>query len=118
LTSWGTVKLLKDNVEQYYPLSDVEVIAGMLGMQMRQQYTGWLGHIHQINDGAALSNSDDGEVLASQGLNGYWYLDFDPLRDGTYQLETAGAADIKLRGQGDEATEVRYYPLERVTVQK
>ena len=112
LKSWGTIKLLKDNVEQYFPLSDVETLAGMLAMQMGGLPHGWLGHIHQINDGAALSNSDDGEVLATHGFNGYFYLDFDPLRDGSYVLETAGAADIKIRGNGDEATAIRYLPLE------
>jgi hypothetical protein len=116
--SWGTIKLLKDNVEQYYPLSDVEVLAGMIGLQSKHNPHAWLGHIHQINDGAALSDSDDAEILASTGLMGYFYLDFDPLRDGSYQLETAGAADVKIRGNGDEATAVRYLPIERVTITK
>lgn len=116
--SWGTIKLLKDNVEQYYPLSDVEVLAGMLGLQMKHNPHAWLGHIHQINDGAALSDSDDAEILASTNFMGYFYLDFDPLHDGTYQLETQGAADLKIRGNGDEATAVRYLPLERVPISK
>ena len=115
-TSWGTVKLLKDNVEQYFPQSDIETLAGMLGAQMGHHPHGWLGHLHQINDGAALSDSDDGEVAASRGFNGYAYLDFDPLRDGQYQLETEGAANLVLRGNGDEATAIRYLPLERVRV--
>lgn len=114
--SWGTVKLLKDNVEQYFPLSDVEVLCGMLGLQMKHMYSGWPGHVHQINDGAALSDSDDAEILASHGLNGYFYLDFDPLRDGRYQLETEGAADLKLRGVGETASAIRWLPLERVPV--
>jgi hypothetical protein len=114
--SWGTVKLLKDNVEQYFPQSDVEVLCAMLGLQMKHMYTGWPGHVHQINDGAALSDSDDAEVLASHGLNGYFYLDFDPLRDGRYQLETDGAADLKIRGIGETASAIRWLPLERVMV--
>jgi hypothetical protein len=60
--------------------------------------------------------SDDAEQRASTGDRGYAYLDFDPLRDGSYQLETEGAADLLIRGQGDEATAIRYYPLERVMV--
>jgi hypothetical protein len=115
--SWGTVKLLKDNVEQYYPLSDYEVLAGMLKTQMGSTLALSAGHQHLASEGAAAELiSDDMEQRVSTGDRGYAYLDFDPLRDGTYKLETAGAADIKLRGQGDEATDVRYYPIEEVAV--
>jgi hypothetical protein len=114
--SWGQVKLLKDNVEQYYPSSDFEVLAGMMPMQMRHAGDMLAGHIHQINDGAALSDSDDSERVLSSGHNGYAWMDFDPLRDGTYELETAGASNIVLRGVGDEATAVRAIPLEAVKI--
>lgn len=116
VTSWGTVKLLKDNVEQYYPQSDIETLAGMLHMQMRSM-PGWPGHQHQFNGAAAgVDQSDDATMALSTGYQGYAWLDFDPLRDGSYQLETQGAADVKIRGNGDEATAVRYLPLERVSV--
>ena len=116
--SWGTIKLLVDNVEQYYPLSDYETLAGMMHMQIGSRMGLHAGHAHQINDGAALSQSDDAEQLLSSGFNGYAYLDFDPLRDGAYQLETQGLADLKIRGNGDEATAVRYLPIERCPVGK
>jgi len=113
--SWGTVKLLKDNVEQYYPLSDIEVLAGMTMMQ-RQCLSIGPGHTHQFNGAAvALDESDEaGHSTRAVEMNGYAYLDFDPLRDTTYQFETAGAADIKLRGNGDAASAVRAIPLERI----
>lgn len=114
--SWGTIKLLKDNVEQYYPLSDYETLAGMLGMQLGIP-TVWPGHVHAFNGAAAgLDNSDEQQIGNSFGLQGYAYLDFDPLRDGSYQLETEGAANLVIRGNGDEATAVRYLPIERVKV--
>jgi len=115
--SWGTVKLLKDNVEQYYPLSDYETLAGMLKTQMGSAVAMIAGHQHLTSEGAGAELiSDDMEQRVNQGDRGYAYLDFDPLRDGTYEMETAGAADVKIRGNGDEATAVRYYPIERVTV--
>jgi hypothetical protein len=114
--SWGTVKLLKDNVEQYYPQSDFETLAGMLGMQTGIP-TVWPGHVHAFNGAAAgLDNSDESQISNSFGPNGYAYLDFDPLRDTSYQLETEGAANLVIRGSGDEATAIRYLPLERVRV--
>jgi hypothetical protein len=114
--SWGTIKLLKDNVEQYYPLSDYETLAGMLHGQM-YGIPGWPGHQHQFNGAAVgLDESDDAGWAVSTAYQGYAHLDFDPLRDGSYEMETAGAADLKIRGQGDEATAIRYYPIERVSV--
>ena len=115
--SWGTIKLLKDNVEQYYPLSDYETLAGMLKTQMGAAHALIGGHVHLTSEGGGAELvSDDMEQRVSTGDRGYAYLDFDPLRDGSYKLETAGAADIKLRGQGDEATAVRYYPIEEVSI--
>jgi hypothetical protein len=115
--SWGTVKLLKDNVEQYYPLSDYEVIAGQLATQMGASWHLFAGHKHGfIAPGPAADISDDAHLAASESTQGYAFLDFDPLRDGSYQLETSGAADLKIRGTGDEATAVRYLPIERVMV--
>jgi hypothetical protein len=116
--AWGQVKLLKDNVEQYYAECDFEVIAGEL-----QNHIGsmpfWPGHIHQMNGAAAgLADSDDAEVPASQGLRGYGYLNFDPTEDKQYILETAGASDLLLRGNGDQAAAVRWLPIELVPIKK
>lgn len=115
--SWGTVKLLKDNVEQYYPLSDIETLAGMLNMQRRSMALN-PDHTHQFNGAAAALDESDaaGDSVRATGLNGYAYLDFDPLKDGSYQFETQGAADVKLRGNGDAASAVRAIPVERISV--
>ncbi len=117
--SWGTVKLLKDSIEQYYPLSDIETLAGMLNTQLGF-ILGWPGHTHQFNGAAVgLDESDEaGLSTLTAGTRGYAYLDFDPLKDAGYQLETAGAADLKIRGQGDAAEAIRWLPLERVTIRK
>jgi len=111
--SWGQVKLKKDSVEQYYPNSDVETLAGHLSTQL-EEIMSWPGHQHQ-GDGAqaGVFNSDMAKFVGAVGLKGYLYLDFDPLRDGTYQLETEGAAQLSISGNGDEATAVRVLSLER-----
>jgi hypothetical protein len=118
VSSWGHVKLLKDNVEQYYPLSDSVHLAGMLGMQQK----GWgigPGHVHQFNGAAAgLDDTDDAENIASHGLLGYFQMDFDPNMDDMWLMETAGAADLKIRAIGTSATAVRVTPVEVVTVRK
>lgn len=118
LSSWGQVKLLKDNVEQYYPLSDAEHLAGMLGMQTKNWGVG-PGHVHQFNGAAVgVDDTDDAENIASHGMRGYFQMDFDPNGDDTWLMETAGAADLKVRAVGESATAVRVTPVEVVPVKK
>jgi hypothetical protein len=115
--SWGTIKLLKDNIEQYYPLSDYETLAGMFKSQCGNPFGLQAGHTHLTSEGGGAELiSDDAEQRIGTGDRGYAFLDFDPLRDGSYQLDTEGAADLLIRGNGDEASAIRYYPLERVMV--
>lgn len=117
VSSWGTIKLLKDNVEQYYPLSDYVSLASMVEMKMKDQFALNAGHVHKFVAADALASmTDSAATLISAGARGYAFLDFDPLHDGQYEMETAGAADIKIRGNGGSATAVRYHPLERVTI--
>jgi len=116
VTSWGQVKLLKDNVEQYFPNSDIETLCAMLNAQLGSM-PGWPGHQHQFNGAAAaLDESDDAGLAVSTGMLGYAYLDFDPLRDNEYTLVTEGASRLLLRGVGDEATAVRALPFEVMRV--
>jgi hypothetical protein len=116
VSSWGTVKLLKDNVEQYHPLSDFVTLAGMLAGQMWSSFVLEAGHVHKFVAADALASlTDSAAQLISTSNRGYAWLDYDPLRDQTYQLETKGAADVKIRANGASATAVRYLPLERVT---
>jgi hypothetical protein len=117
-SSWGQVKLLKDNVEQYYPLSDSQTLSGMSnmfweGMPMDP------GHVHGYDGAqAGMALSDDASIPVSQGMRGYFAMNFDPNHDDMYLMETAGAADIKIRANGTSATAVRVTPVELVSVKK
>ena len=116
--SWGQIRLLKDNVEQLYGNADYEVLAAELHSRLGG-IPYWPGHTHQFNGAAAgLDESDEAGQAVSIGYQGYALLDFDPLGDGTYELETNGAADLIIRGNGDEATAIRTIPIERVSVRK
>jgi len=116
VTSWGLVKLMKDNVEQLYAQTDIRTLACELPTIMGGLSL-WPGHEH-LTDGAtaALNRSDDAEVKASLGYRGYGYMDFDPTRTGEYELITLGAGELLIRGVGDEATAIRSLPLERVSI--
>lgn len=114
--SWGDVKLLKDNVEQYYPLERIEVLAAGL-FANRGGFPWWPGHFHEkVAAVGAASRTTEAEAEESAAQHGYGYLDFDPLWDDSYILETAGAADLKIRAVGADTGTVRWLPVERVTV--
>lgn len=115
-SSWGPVKVLKDNVEQYIALSDFQTLAGLFNA--RSEFSGIMaGHVHQ-GDGAqaGVFASDEAKDAVSTGLRGYGLIDFDPNRDDVFLMETDGAADLKLRGTASSATEARALPLELVTI--
>jgi hypothetical protein len=118
VSSWGQVKLLKDNVEQYYPLSDAQTLAGYLMTQIQSDGV-FPGHRHQtVTAVAAGVFADEADEAASKGVRGYFTMDFDPNGDSMYLMETAGAADIKIRANGTSATAVRVTPVEIVDVKK
>lgn len=117
-SSWGQVKLLKDNVEQYYPLSDAQTLAGMNNMFFDSSPMD-AGHVHGYDGAqAGMAVTDDAIVPVSQGFRGYFCMNFDPNGDGLFIMDTAGAADIKIRAVGTSATAVRVTPVELVSVKK
>lgn len=119
--SWGQVKLLVDNVEQYFPLSDWESLVSNM-WQGKAQYDKLFDHRHSENLAAAyaqFANSGPDKYDLDDSPARWGWLDFDPLQDGSYALETAGHADIKLRGFADTgatAGTVRYLPVEHRSV--
>ena len=118
VSSWGQVKLLKDNVEQYYPLSDAQTLAAYLMSQIESDGV-FPGHRHQtVTAVGAGVFTDEADEAASKGVRGYFSMDFDPNGDDMYAMETAGAADIKVRALGASATAVRVTPVELVAVKK
>jgi hypothetical protein len=119
---WDQVKLLKDDVEQYYVLSDW---ASLVGDMARDGFNPFLlfDHRHTENLAAAyaqFARTGPQNFDLDETTTRYGYMDFDPLQDGSYLMETDGAADLKLRGFGDAAATypatTRYLPVEVVSV--
>jgi hypothetical protein len=122
--SWGQVKLLVDNFEQYYPLSDWEALVGRDSFLVNPDPFQLSDHEHVENLAAAYAQfaNTDGVVFAGKTFSPdqYGYMDFDPLVDDAYLLETAGHADVKLRGFADAGAPnatVLWYPAELVQIQ-
>ncbi|SRR5713226_178189 len=122
--SWGQVKLLVDNFEQYYPLSDWESMVGRHSFDAHALPWMVSDHTHVENLAAAYAPivSTDGAQFAGKTYSpdAYGFMDFDPNQDDMYLLETAGHADVKLRGFADAAAPnatVVWLPGELVLIQ-
>ncbi len=110
-TSADQVKLLIDNSEQYYSLSNWE------SMRVDSQWR--CGPINQYNPATHLltegtPNTIEQNAQVDDDLETYAYLDFDPLLDSSYLLKTAGAASAKLRITGGDTNAIRALPVELV----
>jgi len=111
---WDKVKVLKDNVEQYYAESAWQSLRADLAYRIQGAHLRF-GHSH----GHAAADTETGQeqIRENRAPFQYGYLDFDPLRDGQYSLETVGASDIELDANSTTATGVaRYLPIELVKV--
>lgn len=110
------IKLLKDNVEQYYPESNWESLhdtygrRGVFPMQLG-------GHIHFLTSVVAAGEVEEQELNKGELPRQYNYLDFDVTNDGEYSLETAGAATLDLDLDMDTgAGTSRFMPVELIKV--
>jgi len=74
-----------------------------------------LGHVH--GHAAADTVTGDEQVRRNEPPHQYGFLDFDPLLDDSYLLETAGHADVELDLNSDVSSgTARYLPVELVRV--
>lgn len=109
--AFGKIKVLKDNVEQYYVESNWESIRETMFRRLVNWNNAW-GHQH----GQAAADTDTGEEtqkIADRPPLQYGYLDFDPLEDGSYSLETAGVSTLDLDLNSDVSSgTVRVLPIE------
>ncbi len=118
--AFGKIKILKDNVEQYFAETNWEALRESVSRRMPGYLNAW-GHQHAFANPDTGGDTDTGEELhpnADGPPLQYGYMDFDPLKDGTYSLETRGAASLDLDLDADVAGDavVRAMPLELVPV--
>jgi len=112
--AFGKVKILKDNVEQYYAESNWEALRADIVRRAPNWFTAF-GHRH----GQAAADTDTGEELqtiADRAPLQYGYLDFDPHMDGAYSLDTQGVSTLDLDLNSDVSTgTVRMIPVEWIS---
>ena len=111
--SIGTAKLLVDNVENYYSLANWESLHGDFMIRATPEWD-LSTELHRLATavGYAADDISQGPASVVRVHNNYAYLDFDPLRDNTYLLETEGRGRVHLRINADVADAIRIIPIE------
>lgn len=116
--TWEQLRLKVDNVEALYAATNWDTLNGEL-MRLIDADAGFLyNHAHRVDAAVAgfatsLQQTRVGDQIT---LERYAYLDFDPLRDGSYMLQTAGRADIVIQRDAGTADAGRFLPVELVSI--
>lgn len=111
------VKLLVDNREQYYQLSNWDSLHGEIGMRKGNPFTVQT-HFHAVDIADAGGTYRDSlqPSLVNDDLENYAYLDFDPNKDGEFLLQTAGRGRVAMRITFGATDAMRFMPVELMTV--
>ncbi len=121
-TAWSSVvfpadslKLFVDNQEYGFAKTNWESLAGLKGL--KGGFPLFDGHVHTT---VGATYAADTDVSLPNNLtqvdDNYLYMDLDPLRDGSYVLDTAGASRVHLRIDHGNTSAMRVLPLELVGV--
>lgn len=115
--TWEQLRTKVDNVESLYGSTNWDTLHGEIYRRICGSELKLTDHVHRFN-GAAAAFASTLEPIGPVGiLESYAYLDFDPLGDGAYMLETAGRADVTIQRDVGTADLGRFVPVELVTVQ-
>ncbi len=107
-------QLLLDNVRHYFSHTNFECWRQMAALRYQPPIAHGY-HIHQL-DGATYAQYMDTGVVKYRNDRSLQHLiwDFDPLRDGTYLLDTKGKADVVARIYAGDTSALRVLPCELV----
>lgn len=114
--TWERLRLKVDNVEALYARANWDSLHGDLGRKLMGSLDFLQEHVHRFNGAAAAYDMTLQPSRPAGVLESYAYLDFDPLMDGSFMLETAGRADVVIHRDGGTADAGRFLPVELVAV--
>jgi hypothetical protein len=116
--TWEQLRTKVDNVEALYAASNWATLHGELLRRIHGDITHLRDHAHRFNGAAAAfaNTLDPIRNGSNEALEQYAYLDFDPLGDSTFMLETAGRADVTIQRDAGTADLGRFIPVELVSI--
>jgi hypothetical protein len=116
--TWEQLRIKVDNVESYYARTNWDTMVGESIRRIHGPVDFLAQHSHRYNGAAAAFATALHPIRPSTSgmLEQYAYLDFDPLMDDSYMLETAGRADVVIQRDSGTADAGRFLPVELVSV--
>ena len=113
--SIGQLKVLLDNVEYGYSFTNWETLHGEILIPRPHL---WLNeHIHRGNFTTTVEGDTGAQQEDDAKLQLYSYVEYDPLKDGSYALHTTGHSRANLRINAEPAADaIRVLPLELIKV--
>lgn len=111
----GQLSVFKDNRQIGFTATDWEVLRGDFGLR-GIPYPPDGRHIHSGTYTTTVAGDSREPEVGAALDHLYAMLDFDPLQDDTYILDTAGAGRVHVRSDAEAAEAVRVLPIERVAV--
>lgn len=116
--TWEQIRVKVDNVEALYAATNWDSLNGELMRRVMADASFLYNHAHRVDAAVAgfATSLQQTRVGDQVTLERYAYLDFDPLRDGSYMLETAGRADVVIQRDAGTADNGRFIPIELVSI--
>ena len=114
--TWEQIRTKVDNVETLYAAANWATLNGELTRRINGDMMRLMDHTHRFNGAAAAFANTLEPTQTVLDVGRYAYLDFDPLRDGSYMLETAGRADVTIQRDAGTADAGRFIPVELVSI--
>jgi hypothetical protein len=117
VATWKQTKLLVDNVEYWYALTNWESLHGELNISVPLS-SELQDHTHTENLAAAYAaDAASAKPRTAEGLlANYGLLDFDPWDDDAYLVQTAGRGRVHMRVTAGSADAARALPLELISI--
>lgn len=115
--SMREVRMLIDNQEAFVPRTRWDTLHQEY--MSRAGLVGWLvEHVHQENTASVYTQNTATRAMTIETSvdTPYGWLEFDPLRDGSYLIPTEGRSSVKLRINADVADAQRVIPVELISV--
>lgn len=114
--TWERLRFRLDHVETAYAQANWDSIHGELARQGLAMNDFVAEHQHRYTGAAAGFANSLQQQRATDCVENYGYLDFDPMKDGSFMIVTAGRADVEIVRQAGTADAARFTPVELVEV--
>ncbi len=114
--TWEQLRTKVDNVEAYYARANWDTLHGEVLRRIHGPIDRLHDHVHTATDAAGSETTTAVKEGLTDMLESYSYLDFDPMKDGQFMLETAGRADVTIQRDVGVADAGRFIPVELVQV--